>query len=298
MLQAHRGELLALMVAVFWTVTALAFESAGRRVGSLPVNLIRLVFGFAFLSLLNGAVRGAPFPADAAAHHWTWLSLSGLVGFAIGDLFLFKSFTLVGSWFAMLVMTLAPPLAAVLGRVFLGERISSPGLAGMALTLAGIALAVFRRDEEGTRPRERRPLLGVLYAFGGALGQAAGIVLSKHGMGDYSPFAATQIRVIAGIAGFALVVTAAGRWGAVLRAFRDRKGILAILLGSFFGPFLGVSFSLMAIRHTSTGIASTLMALTPILLIPPSAVLFRHRITRREIAGTVLSVAGVALFFL
>ena len=298
MLQAHRGELFALMVAVFWTVTALAFESAGRRVGSLPVNLIRLVFGFAFLSLLNGAVRGTPFPADASPQNWAWLSLSGMVGFVIGDLLLFKSFTLVGSWFAMLVMTLAPPLAAVFGRIFLGERISALGMGGMALTLLGIALAVFHRDGEGARPREPRPLLGVLYAFGGAVGQAAGIVLSKHGMGDYPSFAATQIRVIAGIAGFALIVTAAGRWGPVLRAFRDRKGILAILLGSFFGPFLGVSFSLMAIRHTSTGVASTLMALTPILLIPPSTVLLGHRITPREIAGTVLSVAGVALFFL
>ena len=179
MLQAHRGELYALMVAAFWTVTALSFESAGRRVGSLPVNIIRLVFGFGFLCLLNGACRELPFPVDASRHNWLWLSLSGMVGFVIGDLFLFKSFTLVGSWLAMLIMTLAPPLAAVFGWVFLGEKISPLGLGGMALTLLGIALAVFHRDEEGSPPRERRPFLGILYALGGALGQATGIEIGR-----------------------------------------------------------------------------------------------------------------------
>jgi len=298
MIQSHVGELSALLVAVFWTVTALSFESAAKRVGSLPVNLIRLVLGLAFLCLLNGALRGTPLPTDASRHNWLWLVLSGMIGFVFGDLFLVKSFTLVGSWLATLVMTLAPPLAAVFGWLILGERISLLGVAGMALTLGGIALAVLHRGGGGEGGRAHKPLRGILYAFAGALGQALGIVFSKLGMQDYSPFAATQIRVIAGIAGFSLIVTMLGRWGPVLLAFRDRKGFLAILTGSFFGPFLGVSFSLVAIRHTSTGIASTLMALVPILIIPPSILLFRHRITLQEILGSVLGVAGVCLFFL
>jgi drug/metabolite transporter (DMT)-like permease len=73
---------------------------------------------------------------------------------------------------------------------------------------------------------------------------------------------------------------------------------MRISIGAFFGPFLGVSFSLVAIRYTSTGVASTIMAMVPIFIIPPSIWFFKHKITTREIIGTVVSLVGVVLFFL
>jgi drug/metabolite transporter (DMT)-like permease len=298
MIQSHLGEFSALLVAVFWTITALAFESASNKVGSLPVNLIRLIFGFIFLSMLNLAIRGRIFPTDASAHNWIWLSVSGLIGFVIGDLFLFKSYTIIGAWFAMLMMTLAPPMAALFGWIILGEIMDLKSLSGMFLTLVGIALALFSRDHENNKFAIRKPFPGILFAFIGALGQALGIVFSKYGMQEYSPFPSTQIRIITGIIGFILIITLSGRWNKVFTAFKDRKGMTAITAGSFFGPFLGVSFSLMAVKYTSAGIASTIMAMVPILIIPPSIFLFHHKITLREIIGTILSVAGVGLFFL
>ncbi len=297
MVEKHYGELLALLVAVFWTITALSFESASKKVGSLPVNLIRLCFGFIFLAILNLILRGMPFPVDASRHNWIWLSVSGFIGFVFGDLFLFKSYTIVGSWFAMLIMTLAPPMAAIFGYFILDERINPIGILGMVLTLSGIAIAIFSRAEEGEKFKINKPLIGILYAFGGATGQALGIVFSKYGMQGYSPFASTQIRIITGIIGFALIITIFRRWTKVMQAFTNRKGVIAIANGSFFGPFLGVSFSLLAIQYTSTGIASTLMATVPILIIPPSIFLMKHKITTREIIGSVISVIGVILFF-
>jgi drug/metabolite transporter (DMT)-like permease len=298
MIQRHYGEFAALLVAFFWSITALSFESASLKVGSLPVNIIRLVIGFVFLSLLNLILRGLIFPVDASLHNWIWLSVSGLIGFVLGDFFLFKSYTVIGSWFAMLIMTLAPPMAAIFGWILLNERLSLKAVAGIIITLGGIVLAMFRRDKVNRKVTVSKPLLGILYAFGGALGQALGIVFSKYGMQDYNPFAATQIRIITGIIGFACVISIGKRWSSVRTAVADPKAMAPITIGSFFGPFLGVSFSLLAIQHTSTGIASTIMALVPIFIIPPSILLFKHKITSRELFGTIISLSGVALFFL
>lgn len=298
MIAAHYGEFAALLVAVFWAVTALSFEKASRQVGSLPVNIIRLVLGFVFLTVLTFFIRGVALPSDATAHNWIWLSVSGLIGFVLGDFFLFKSYTIIGSWFAMLIMTLAPPIAAVFGWILLDEKLSFLAIAGIMITMGGIVIAMFHRDKENRRMKVSKPLKGLLYAFGGALGQALGIVFSKYGMGEYDPFAATQIRIITGIAGFALLITLLGKWNPVKEAVTDRNAMIPISIGSFFGPCLGVSFSLLAIRYTSTGVASTIMALVPIFIIPPSVWLFKHRITLQEIIGTIVSLAGVALFFL
>jgi len=297
MIASHLGESAALMVAVFWTITALAFESASIRVGSLPVNLIRLVMAFLFLCILTGIVRGNPLPTDATAHNWIWLSISGLIGFVLGDLFLFKSYTIVGSWFAMLIMTLAPTIAAFFGWLILGETMNYTSLLGMIITLSGIALTVFGRGKGKEKLSFNKPVKGVLYAFLGALGQGLGIVFSKLGMGDYNAFASTQIRILTGIAGFIVIVTLSRRWPSIGMALKNKKGLLAITTGSFFGPFLGVSFSLVAISYTVTGIASTIMAIVPVLIIPPSILLFHHRITVKEMIGALLSVGGVILFF-
>lgn len=298
MIAQHYGELAALLVAIFWAITALSFESASRLVGSLPVNIIRLVFGFLFLVALNLAVRGKALPTDATAHNWIWLSVSGFIGFVIGDFFLLKSFTVIGSWLAMLIMTLAPPMAAIFGWIVLDEHLSLLAITGIILTMSGIVIAMFRRDVENRKFTTSKPISGLLFAFGGALGQALGIVFSKYGMGNYSPFAATQIRIIMGIAGLILIITFLRKWDSVIKAFKVRKAMTGITIGSFFGPFLGVSFSLMAIRYTSTGVASTIMATVPIFIILPNVWFFNHKLSIREIAGTILSIAGVALFFL
>lgn len=295
--QEHIGEFYALCTAIFWTATALAFESASLKVGSLSVNIIRLVLGFLFLSLFSLIYRGSFFPSDANLYQWTWLSVSGLIGFVLGDLFLFKSYTMIGSRFAMLIMALVPPLAAFFGFLILKERIDYLNYLGMILTIGGIAIAIISRGENGTRYTLKLPVKGILFAFGGAAGQALGLVLSKLGMKNYDPFAATQIRIIAGTAGFVLLVSIMRRWKRVFEAVLHYKAMIAIMTGSFFGPFLGVSFSLLAVAHTETGIASTIMAIVPVLILVPAVVFYHQKVTLYEIIGAVISVLGVTIFF-
>jgi drug/metabolite transporter (DMT)-like permease len=294
----HLGEFAALLTAVFWTITSLSFESASNKIGSVTVNILRLIIGCAFLCVFNLIRRGLVWPVDASFENWIWLSLSGLVGFVFGDLFLFKSYTIIGSRFSMLIMTLVPPITAFFSFIILGERLTLFHYLGMTLTFTGIAMAIFSMPGKGERLSLKLAPRGILYAFGGAVGQALGLVLSKFGMKTYDPFAATQIRIIAGIFGYVLLVTLLSRWRNVRNGLNNRSGMALTSLGAFFGPFLGVSFSLVAIKYTEAGIASTIMALVPVFIILPAVIFLKQKVTLPEILGAIVSVAGVALLFL
>lgn len=289
------GELAALSVSVCWSVSSSMFERSGKRVGSLSVNYLRLVFGFVMLGVYGLLTKGFFFPHDAGYQQWFWLSLSGFLGFFIGDLFLFQSLTIIGSRLSMLVMTLAPAMTALLGTFFLNEDLRVYQWLAILLTSMGIVIA-FVGLEKG-RFNFKMSLKGFLFALGGALGQAMGLIASKKGMGDYDPFAATQIRIITGLIAFSLLILVLKRWKKVGRAMKDAKVVRDITVGSFFGPFLGVALSMYAITKTETGIASALMALTPLVLIVP-ALMKGRTIARREWVGALVSVAGVMLLFL
>jgi drug/metabolite transporter (DMT)-like permease len=300
----YYGEIAALLTAVFWTVTSLSFESAGKKVGSLAVNLIRLILAFVIYCLLNYFRRGLFLPVDAGSERWAWLALSGLVGFVFGDLLLFQSYVVIGARIAMLIMALAPPITAFFSWLLLGEVLSPMNWIGMVVTLAGISIVILKRetpeDPESKKIRitTNYSIKGILLAFGGAIGQGIGLVLSKKGMGNYDAFAASHIRVIAGMIGFAFILLVTNQYPKVWSALQHKPAMKRIALGSFFGPFLGVSFSLIAIKHTQAGIAATLMSIVPVLIIPPAIFLFREKVNWKEILGATVTVGGVAIFFL
>ena len=293
----HAGELAALGAALCFTVTALAFESAGRRVGSIPVNLIRLVFALAILTLVQTLRGHPPYPLHAAPAAWRWLLASGLVGFAFGDLCLFRAFVMIGSRLAVLVQALVPALASVLSYFVTGETLGARDLLGMSLTVGGIAWVVLERHDSSatsTRPSA----LGILLAFGGAVGQATGLVLSKRGLEFCEPFPANQIRITAGILGVAAFLTATRRWKNLAAALRDPSAMKRLLVGATFGPFLGVSLSLFAVHATKAGVAAALIALTPVMILPAVVARGRDRITLRGAAGAAFAVAGAVILFL
>ncbi len=304
-MNAHTGEFAALLTTVFWTITALSFETAGKRIGSLHLNLLRLGLAILLLTAFSWFRRSMPVPLDATSHQWTWLSISGLVGFVIGDYCLFQAFIIIGARVSMLFMTLAPPIAAFTGWYFYGDIISGKGALGMFITMIGIALVIFVRTPSALKPSSRYskvklalPLQGIILAFIAAMGQGVGLVLSKHGMQQYDPFSSSQIRVIAGFIGFAIVFTILGKWKELPASFKDGKAMLWLAVGAVFGPFLGVSFSMIAVQHTTAGIAQTIMSLVPVLIIPPAMVISGERPKLREIIGAIVAVIGVTLFFI
>ena len=291
-IQSHIGEIASLGVAVCWTMSALYFEKAGHKVGSLSVNLIRIFLAVIFLGITLLFTKGSFFPTDATFENWFWLGLSGVVGFFIGDLLLFQSYVVIGSRTSQLVMSLAPMLTAVIGWFFLSEILSLQSIIGIVVSVSGIIIAI-----SGKRLKLNIPFKGFMFALGGALGQALGLILSKKGIGDYDPLAATQIRAIFGLACFLILMIYLKRMNRVVLAIKDLKSMKAITIGTIFGPFIGVALSLFAIQRTHTGVASALMALTPIIIIVPSAIMFREKITAQQVIGALISMVGAAVFF-
>jgi len=298
MFSSHLGEFAALFTACCWTATALAFESASNKVGSIAVNLLRLILAFIYLTIFSLVIRHMALPLDATGSMWTWLSISGFIGFVIGDLFLFESYTIIGSRISMLIMTTVPVISALLSWLMMGETLTFLNFTGMALTIGGIAIVIVNRGGRGEKTFSiAHSMKGILFAFVGAVGQAVGLVFSKIGMGSYNAFAATQIRIITGIIGFTIVITFWRKWRNVGSAVKNVPAMKRIIVGSIFGPFLGVSFSLFAVQHANTGVASTIMAIVPVLIIPAAVIFLKQKVTIKEVIGAVISVTGVALLF-
>ena len=297
-ISAHLGEFSALLTAFCWAGSSLLFEKAGKSSNSFTVNIVRLLFALLFLSLFCLVVYHEVLPFKAALHSWIWLSISGLIGFTLGDLFLFEAFIMIGARISMLMMALAPPIAAFIGFFMFHDTLTLKSMIGMVLTLTGITIVVLERNHNHSEIKGRKLFIGVLFAFFGAFGQGLGLNLSKFGIQDLNPFSATQIRVIAGIIGFAITFSIMRVWPKVFQGLKNKNGAAFSSLGAFFGPFLGVSFSLLAVKHANIGIASTIMALPPVLIIPFAVLFMKEEITVKEVFASILAISGTAVFFL
>lgn len=308
----YLGELISLGVACSWTVAALASEVGSKRLGVFVMNVWRMGVALLFSALLMWWVLGQPWPVYAGEEAWLWLLASGVVGYFFGDWCLFNSYLVIGSRMGQLFMTLAPMFTALSAWVMIGQTLAWTSLLAMFVTLLGIAISVLGRDEQH-HVSVSLPLKGVLFGIGAGLGQGVGLVLSKIGLDHYVedvpvgllpsvegylPFASNMIRCMAGFACFTAWLILSGYADRMRQSLSDHKGLLAMLCAVVSGPFVGVGFSLMAVQYTAAGIASTLMALTPILILLPSRWLFGQPITLKGVVGALISVVGVSLFFL
>lgn len=307
----YLGELISIGVAFSWTATALLSEFGSKRLGNLTLNVLRMTLALVFSLVLFLVVTGNPLPTGVSTEAAGWMLLSGLVGYVIGDFCLFQCYIIIGSRYGQLFMTLAPLSAALMAWMTLGQQMTAMSILAMLVTLAGISISVLGRGEHH-KVSLKLPLNGVLYAIGAAVCQGVGLVLSKIGMDHYDvaalaemgvpewlvPFSANFYRCIAGIIGFTLLLYYRSGMAPLREAMHDRKGLTVATATTIFGPFVGVGFSLMAVQYTAAGIASTLMAMTPIIILLPSYWLFHEKITWKAIVGAFISFIGVSLFFL
>lgn len=294
------GQLAALGTSVLWTTTSTFFTLGGRQVGSVVLNRMRLLFAVVLLVLAHLVLR-TPLPTDISSERLFWLSLSGVIGLVLGDALLFQAFVMIGPRLSMLMMSLSPIMAALLAWIFLGEMLSTPQIFGMLIALAGVSMVVTAGNGGGENQIDRRTyFLGLLYALGGSAGQAIGLVAAKQGLsGDFSALSGTLVRMLAAALVMWLITILRRQAGETFSRMRDHpKAFRYILAGSVTGPFLGVTFSLIAVQNTAVGIASTLMALPPVLLLPVGRTVFHEQIGWQAIVGTFVAIAGVAVLFL
>jgi drug/metabolite transporter (DMT)-like permease len=293
------GETAGLATSFFFALTSLIFASTGRMVGSQVTNRIRLIFALLYLAVLNVILFGEPLPLSTEPSRWIWLSLSGVIGLSLGDAFYFQSLVSLGPRLGSLLLSLAPIFGSFIAWVFFGETLTPLQIMGILLALSGIGWVVMSHEEPPDTPRgftRRGVFFGVLAGFG----QATGLVLSKQGMfGEFSPFQANVIRMLAGAVVIWSLTFLQGSAGATFRLLSEKPRALGLLaLGALVGPVLGVSSSLLAVQHTEIGVASTLMALPPVILLPVSYFALREKFGWQAVGGTFLAILGVAVLFL
>jgi drug/metabolite transporter (DMT)-like permease len=293
------GELAAFGTAVAWTLGALFFEQGVKRIGVLSVNFFKVLFAFVPLTITAAFMRGMPLPLDASPRAVIFLTLSGIIGFGVTDMFLFSAYGSIGPRIAMLIMALSPPVTAGIAYIFFGERLGSMGALGMGLVITGICMTVFGKQNSVSISKiDKVDKRGYIFAFIASIGQSIGMILTKAGLGDYDPVSGTQIRELAAIIGFAIVGLIHDRGKGLLKAAKRFDGLKFAAAGSVFGPYIGVVLSLVAIQRISAGIVSTLIGLTPVIIILPEILIFKKKIKFLEIGGAVVAVIGTAVFFL
>ncbi len=298
-MNAYLGELAALATSLSFSFGSTAFTAAGRRIGSLTVNRIRLLIAALYLGVTHLILLGTLLPYGASKEHWLWFGLSGMVGLVLGDIFLFQSLVLIGPRIAMLMLSLAPVIASLLAWLFLGETLTLGQIFGIFLTLIGTGWVVL--EGNGTNGDSHRYGRGILLGVGAAIGQASGLVLAKRGFvgGDLSPVSANLIRMLSAALLLWGITFFQGQVKSTFYTLRSKpKGFFFAIVGSFFGPFLGVTLSLFAVQHVEVGVASTLSSLPPVFLLPISYFAFKERFGWGAVFGTFLAMSGVGLLFL
>jgi len=298
------GELAAFGTSVSWTIGALVMERSVHRIGVMAVNTLKVFFGSMYLSVLALYLNGAAFPTNVSITAWFFIGGSALFGFVIGDYFLFNAYALIGSRLAMLFMSISVPLTAIAAYFIFGEALGPWALLGMALCVSGIAITVVSGKNkqtadthDGDNKHGRRYAKGVTFGLLSGVSMAASTLLTKRGAAGVDPVSATQIRILCACAGFIIFAAVTRKTGEIRSAFGDRYAIGLTAVGGVFGPFVGVGLLLFAIQNADAGIVSTLSSFTPVLIIPPSILLFRKKVSAGEIIGAMIAVSGVALLF-
>ncbi len=324
LLAPYVGPLAGVGTSLLWTVTTLFFTAAGKRVGATVVNATRITFACGLLAITHRCLQGVWIP-DVPAMQVLCLGASGILGLTIGDQAIITAFVEIGPRLALLVTTTSPLWAAFFGRVFLGEHLPGSAWVGLFLTVGGILWVVReRRDGPVTLPRSKL-VRGVLLSLLAALCQSGGYLLSKIGMGHIDgghPVEAQTATLLRMVFASATIVPALAaqlwfrRESTIAIAPSDRAasrlddgvarrtcasalrwGITFSLCGAVTGPYLGVWLSLIACDRASLGVAQTLLTLSPVFILPATAIVYKERITSRAALGALVAVAGAAVLF-
>ena len=291
------GELIALLTAFLWSGTSIAFTEASRRIGSLQLNITRMMLASVILFMI---ITFAGFSFNINNKQLYFLTASGFAGLIFGDTFLFKSFQIIGARLGMLLMALTPAFSAILAYLFLDENLSSVAIAGIVITISGIVVVILDRSGNSKSVFQFNKS-GLLYGVLGALGQASGLILAKFAfqMGDVNGFVAAFIRLVAAVIIIFPIVVLLKRFKNPFTIFKDDLTALkATVAGTILGPVLGITSSLVAITYAKIGIASTLMSTTPIIMLPIVRYYYKETLSWRAIAGALVAVIGIAILLL
>jgi drug/metabolite transporter (DMT)-like permease len=291
------GELAALTTAFCWAFASVMFANVGRKVGAHVVNRTRILFAFVFLAIFHLAVEGTLFPTDATPTQWMWLGISSILGLVIGDTLVYTAYILIGPRLSTLLMATVPITGSILGYLLFNEILKPLEVVGILCGVIGVCVVVNDgREAHGEAADPRRFWIGVLCGAGGAMCQVVHLITARLAIQDgLSTVSATLIRTAIALVLLWVIALHRGQWLSTLKSWDIKTVFTPLLIGSLIGPALGIWLSIVAVKMTHVGIASTLMALPPILLIPYDKYYLKNPVSAKSIAATFLALTGVGL---
>jgi drug/metabolite transporter (DMT)-like permease len=267
--------------------------------GAVDLNRLRITVAALLLSTTLWITHGAPWPRAVTAAQIGLLSVSGWIGFVFGDTWYFRALVALGAGRAALLASLAPLFTAALGWPLLGERLGPLAWLGMALTLGGVGLVLMESGEARHGLVRGTVGAGILAGILAAVGQAGGFVVSKLALRTgIDVLSATLIRVAAACAAVWVLAAIEKQASRAIGALRDRRAAWFMAGGAFFGPFLGVTLSLVSLRFIEAGVAAAITSIYPVLTLLISARVHGERLTARTLVGALVATLGVVVLFL
>lgn len=292
------GEAAALATALLWGLSACMHTAAARLVGPLSLNLFRLPLSLLFL--VAGTIL---FQSSWQLSHaqLVWLTVSGIVGLAFGDIAFYASAVRLGARLSVLIWELSPVMTAVLAFFFLDESLSLMGVAGIALTLMGVLWVLMEKHDGSISDlTPRRWAEGIGFALLSVVAQSISTVCARSALvmgGDV--LSSAVVRSGSAAVFLWLLVLFFGRAGQFFRSLREsRQALKLMVLAGFIGPTVGIWLSLLAVKYTKAGIAATLIGLEPLVVIALLALHEKKRPSPRLVTGALIAFSGTALLFL
>ena len=296
------GEIAALVTALVWAVSPIYTTRASRILGGYTLNTFRVSLSAVLYMLIIAVWKGSPLPFWAPASEIGYLAFSAVIGLVFGDTAHIVGYKLLGARQGSLLDLTAPVFTAILACIVLGESLSAQTIIGIGIILFGIALCQLTRvapNDLSAAPGFNAPFIkGILLCLFAALCQAIAYISAKLGMTTLDPIDATTVRMTVAVVVLWLGIILRRRVQLVVRDSMKPEALRPALISSFLGPFCGVWLSLAALKYTQAGIAATLIATSPLLVIPISAKLEGEAAPPKAVTGTIIALIGVALLFL
>jgi uncharacterized membrane protein len=263
------------------------FRSLADKTSALGLNFAKGMLGLVYLGVALCWVGLVPMDLRATL----CLSLSGLVGIALGDTLFFMALVRLEPRRTVLLATVGQALTVVLALVVLGERPTAWAWAGILTIIAGVSWVMMEQSEHGGQNTRS----GLLLGLGAAGCMSVGIILAKLGMAEVPALQATAVRMAAGMGGLLLVGLSKGSIIAWLRPLWNRRSLLKLAWADVVIIGGGFYLSMLALELIDATLASVLCATEPLFVLPLAVWLLHERLSPRAIGGALVAMAGVGL---
>lgn len=298
--------IIAAMLTVFsWTIGTFSFAHASRIANPGSVNRVRLLYAFLVLGIMTCIISGiSPIELFKQPQwsHYFWFGCSGIVGLTLGDYFAFTAYHILGSRRTSLFSSFAPGAALFAGMFLVDEQLSVIGMTGMLVSIIGVLLLTLSKNEQAAVHAEGRGNFtqGILFAALGAICQGLGLVLAKKGFlssgEEISAIHATWIRMfIATISVYLIGIFKTN----IINEFKGitftPNKLKPVLLGTLFGPVIGVSLSLFSANKIEVSITQTILSLLPVSVTFAAVLFFKEKVYLKSYLAVMVSIIGVLI---